>query len=104
MEAGRLREFDEMRIGLAVEFDQEAAETVDEQEGADEPARLVTRVGPPEQEPEDQEQQDSLEPGLVELARMAGNLAAGRKDHRPGHVRRPPPQLLVHEIGEASEE
>ena len=60
-----------MRVGLADELDEEAAEAVDEEEGADELAGLVAGAGLPEHEPEDEEQQDALEPRLVELARMA---------------------------------
>src|SRR5215471_697616 len=34
---------------------------------------------------------------------MARDVAALGKDHRPRHVGRPPPQLAIHEIGEADE-
>ena len=38
-------ELDQLGVGLADEFDGEAAEAVDEDEGADELARLVAGVG-----------------------------------------------------------
>ena len=44
----------EARVRLANELDGEAGEAVAEDEGADELARLVARVGLPEEEPEDQ--------------------------------------------------
>ena len=57
-----------------------------------------------------EEQQDALEPRLVELARMARRAETGEAvDHfgeadRPGHAGRRAPQFAVHEIGEPAEE
>src|SRR5688500_7580425 len=106
-----------MGIGLANELDEESAEAVDEQERADEKARPAAGIGSPEQIPEDHEQQQALEPRLVELARVArrsiGELhlaidhPAGRllgKAYRPGNARRRPPQFVVHEVREPAEE
>ena len=93
-----------MLIGLANELDQEAADSVDEDEGADELARLVARPSLPEHEAEDQEQEQPLERSLVELARMARHRAGIREDDSPGQAGRRAPKLAVHEIGEATEE
>ena len=71
--------------GSRTNSSEEADEAVDEDEGADELAGLVAGAGLPEHEPEEQEHQhDALEHGLVELARMARDLAAGREDDAPG--------------------
>src|SRR5688572_17034988 len=56
VQPGRLSELDEMLIGLPPELDDEPADSVAEQESADEPPGIIACVGPPEQEPEDQEE------------------------------------------------
>ena len=110
VETGRRGEADQLRVRLADELDAEADQAVDEDEGADELARLIARLGLPEHQAEDAEQHDALEQGFVELARVAR-----RAERRPGrsrfprsgpprHVGRRAPQFAVHEIGEAAEE
>ena len=49
------------------------------------------------------EQHHALQPGLVELARMARLRPAIREDHAPGHVGDPAPQLAIDEIGQPAE-
>ena len=62
---------DQLRIRLADELDAEAEQAVEKDEGADELARLIARLGPPEHEPEDREQHDALKPGFIQLAGVA---------------------------------
>src|ERR1700754_1212085 len=61
VESRLIDEPDELSVGLAEELDEEAAQAIAQQEDADELARLVTRLGPPEEEPEHREQQQPLE-------------------------------------------
>src|SRR3954469_15475452 len=104
VKVGRLGEMAELVVGLAVEFDEDAAEAVAGEEQADELARLVARVGLPERPGEDREKDDAFEDRLVDLARVARVRPAGGEDDTPRHGGRPPPQFAVHEIGEAPEE
>ena len=76
---------------------------VTEQENPHEHSRLVAGARLPEGEGKDEEEYDAFEKGFVKLARMAGEGAAGREDHRPRHVRLLAPQLAIHEVGEAAE-
>ena len=109
VEVRRLRERDELLVRLTDELDAEAEQAVEEQEGADELARLVPRLGLPEHEGEDAEQDDAFEEGFVQLARMPRRT----EDHAerrhfleadcPRHRRRRAPQLLIDEVGEPPE-
>src|SRR4029077_11386082 len=47
---------------------------------------------------EQQEKQDALAKGFVELARVARDRTAIRKDHRPGNLRRAAVELAIDEI------
>src|SRR5436305_5303335 len=47
VQPGRLRERDKLLVGLADELDSETEQAVEEQEGADELARIVPCLGPP---------------------------------------------------------
>ena len=59
----------------------------------------------PDGDGHDDEQDQPLAEGLVELARMARHGARMGKDHRVGKVGRgPAPELAVDEIGDAAEE
>ena len=73
-------EADQLRVGLADELDGEAEQAVEEDEGADELARLVAGLGLPEHPPEDDEQDDALQQRLVKLA---SGGAAGPSAVRP---------------------
>src|SRR3954447_4804216 len=84
VEMGARRELDQLPVRLAVEFDEEAAEAVAEQEQADQLAGLVARLRLPEGEEEDEEEQHPFEQRLVELARMARIGSSGGEDDRPG--------------------
>jgi hypothetical protein len=111
VQVGRLRELRELAVRLADELDAEAEDSVEEDERTDELARLVARVGPPEHEGEDAEEDDAFEERLVELARVARRpkhaLAVGvdlLETDRPRNGRLGAPQLLVDEVGKAAEE
>ena len=88
----------------------EAEDAVEEDERADELARLVARLGFPEHYPQNREQHQAFEPRFIQLARVA-RLAEHRhaaddlgEAHRPRHIGLRAPQFGVHEIGEAAEE
>src|SRR3546814_10018639 len=98
------RQWAELDVGFAHELEAEAAEAIEDRGEAEEETRLISRVGAPEEKGEDREHENALQPRLVELARVARQVAGAREDDRPGHGRRPAPQLAVHEIGEAAEE
>src|SRR4051794_27426497 len=110
MEMGRLRKSAELAIRLPDELNAEAEQAVEEDEGADELARLVARLGLPEHPREDREQDEAFEDRFVKLARVARRAedrAERRgfdKAHRPGNGRRRAPQLLVDEVREPAEE
>src|SRR6185437_2241191 len=101
----------ELRVGLTDELHAEAEDSVEEDERADELAGFVARLGLPEHEGENAEQENALEECLVKLARvprwpehaLAISIELLEAD-RPRHRRRSTPQLLVHEIGAAAEE
>jgi len=48
---------------------------------------------------ENDQQDEPFEARLIELARMARDRAGVRKDHRPGYVGKPAPQLAIDEVG-----
>src|SRR5690349_6418919 len=68
VQARRLSEADELRVRLTNEFDQEAEDSIEEDEGPNELARLVPGLRPPEHPREDREEDDAFEDRLVELA------------------------------------
>ena len=94
----------ELLVGLAEELADDAGNRIAQHEDAAEEA------GPAEAEGaggdgHDDEQDQSLAEGLIELARMARLGARMRKDHRIGKVGGgPAPELAVDEIGDAPEE
>src|SRR5438270_3335597 len=111
VEMGRLCKLDELVIGLADILDPETEAAVEEEERADELARIVAGPGPPEHEAKDAEQDDAFERGLVELAWMArraehalAELVVLLEADRPRHRRRRAPQLLVDEVGDPPEQ
>src|SRR5687768_4219571 len=110
VQAGRLRELDQLRVRLADELDGEAEDSVEKDEGADELAGLVAGLRAPEHPGEDEEQDNAFQGRLVELARVPGRAERGqagddlREADCPRDVGRGAPQLVVHEIGEPAEE
>src|SRR6185369_10920238 len=93
------------------ELDAKAETAVEEDEGADELAGLVSRLRLPKHPPEDGEQDDAFQESFIELARVAGRpkhalaeLVHLHEPNGPGHRRHGAPQFLVHEIGETAEE
>src|SRR5690348_7820548 len=108
---GRLGKADQLLVGLADELDAEAEQAVEEQEGADELARLVPRLGPPEHPGENSEQDDAFQHRFIELAGMTrrpeyalAKLVIFLEPDRPRNRRWRAPQLLVDEVGNAPEE
>jgi hypothetical protein len=67
-------------------------------------ARLIARVGPPEEQRENDAKQQAFEPSLIELAGMAHDFAPARKDHAPWHCGFAAPQFPIHKIGKAAKE
>src|SRR6516165_9192304 len=94
----------EERIGLAEELDDDAGAAVTDEEDAAERAWPLANPRRALEDVDDEEEEGALEPGLIELARMARLRPAGREDHGPGHVADAAPELAVDEIGDAAEE
>ena len=98
----------ELGVGFAEELHDEAEQAVEaEKQGEHGPVRPPAWGGPgpgqtPER-PEDEEEQDPLESGLVELGGMAGLGAAVREDHAPGHGGDAAKQLAVDEVAQPAE-
>ena len=109
----RVARADELRIGLAHELHQKTCRAVARKEHARQrpaPFQPAPGEGQPEQQ---QAQQQPLQPRLVELAGMprAGScdtraILRGRtgKDHAPGQVGGPAPELGIDEIGDTDKE
>ena len=90
-----------MRVGLAGKFDEETDRTVADQIKGQE----VPLKGPHStQSPEDKEEEDALEEGLVKLRRMT-QLPGGvsREVHSPGKRGHPSIKLPVDEVSDTSE-
>src|SRR6185437_15729078 len=87
----------EERVRRAEEFDEDARGRVAHQKGSGERAGPLANSRKTQEREEQKEQHDAFEPGLIKLARMARLGPAVRKDHRPGHIARPAPQLRSEE-------
>ncbi len=93
-----------MGVGLAKQLADDARHAIAEAEHAGDQAGPAAAV---EETPDDEDrrkQQHAFEEGLVELAGMARQRSAARKDHGPRHVADAAPQLAVDEIGQPAEE
>src|SRR3982750_2930987 len=105
-------EFDELGVGLADELNAEAEDAVEEDEGADELARLVAGLRFPEHPGEDREQDDAFQDRFIKLGWMARRPKYGQAGDDLGEADRPrdvrsggrAPQFMVHEIGDPAEE
>src|SRR6476661_10716493 len=73
----------ELRVRLAEEFAKAARQRVEAGEGADDEAGPLERPGA-DHEPEHQQQHQSFQRRLVQLARVARQRPAARKDNPPG--------------------
>src|SRR5258708_32904760 len=93
----------ELLIGFAEEFAERPHYRIERRKGAEDQAGTPERAGP-HHEAENGQQYESLEARLIELARVARDRAGARKDHRPGYVRKPAPQLAIDEVREAAEQ
>jgi hypothetical protein len=80
-------EADKLGIRLPEEFDNEASEPIAKKEHADEHARATSGVGKPEKAREHGKQDQSFQPGFVELARVTREAIATSGEHnRPRHI------------------
>src|SRR6266481_3354525 len=93
----------ELLIGFAEEFTERPHYCIERRKGAEDQTGTPERAGP-HHEAEHGQQYESLKARLIELARMARDRAGARKDHRPGYVGKPAPQLAIDEVGEAAEQ
>src|SRR5262249_59365323 len=93
----------ELRVGFAEQLAETARQPIAEREDAEHQAGPLQRTGA-DHHGENDEQQQSFDGGLVKLARMARERPATGKNHGPGDVTRPSPQLPIDEIGEPAEE
>ena len=111
--AQRVVRGDELRIGLAEEFDKKARQPVAGQKKAGHQAGGFQRA-PAQGHEQHQPEQQPFQAGLVQLAGVAGarprrdsgailSGIAG-KDHRPGQIGGPPPEFGIDEIGDPAEE
>src|SRR3546814_14841415 len=73
------RQCAELDVGFAHELEAEAAEAIEDRGEAEEETRLISRVGAPEEKGEDREHENALQPRLVELARVARQVAGARE-------------------------
>src|ERR1700759_5473030 len=73
----------ELRVGFAEMLAGDAGQAIKRDETAEDQARPFQRAEADHHRQNDK-QQNTFEPGLVELAWMARQRAAVRKDHRPG--------------------
>mgnify|MGYP001797569461 CR=1 FL=1 len=72
MQPGRPGETDQLIIGLADEFDRKAEQPVKQDERANQLARFVARLRPPEQISEKRDRDEAFEPGLRSEDRRVG--------------------------------
>src|SRR6266478_4069748 len=93
----------ELLIRFAEEFTERPHYCIERRKGAEDQTGTPERAGP-HHEAENDQQHEPLEARLIELARMARDRAGARKDHRPGYVGKPAPQLAIDEVGEAAEQ
>src|SRR5690348_12690858 len=73
----------ELRVGLAEVLAGDAGQSINQNEAAEDQPGALQRAEADHQR-QHREQQDALEAGLIELARMARLRPAIGKDHRPG--------------------
>jgi hypothetical protein len=93
-----------MGIGLAEQFADDAGHAVADAEHAGQQAWPAPAVGETPDRHEHERKQHTFEERLIELAGMARQRAAARKDHGPRHVGDAAPQLAVDEVGQPAEE
>src|SRR5260221_3270802 len=93
----------ELLIRFAEEFTERSHHRIERRKGPEDQAGTPERAGP-HHEAENDQQYEPLDARLIELARMARDRASARKDHRPGYVRKPAPQLAIDEVREAAEQ
>src|SRR6516162_1317978 len=93
----------DLGVRFAEKFTRHAGNCVaDEKQPGDDPGALPSAkaLGSKEQ----QEEQDALAKGFVELARMTRHRSAVRKDHRPRNLGRPAEELSIDEICDPAKE
>ena len=86
-----------MRVRLADIFDKESGKPVPDEQNRRHGAGPAKPAASPAEKHHHAERQP-LEPGLVELAWMARQTIASRKDHAPGQVGHPAIKLGIDEI------
>jgi len=92
-------------VGLTEKFVEEAGSAYSHGENARQKSGAEARSGFPEQQHHNDEQQQSFEACLVELAWVTRVLACARvrEDHRPWYIGNPAPKLAIVEIGKAAQ-
>src|SRR5262249_38122416 len=92
-------------IGQADELDEDPAQRIADAEDRRDDAGPPEPAEPARADEDDEEEQEALEPGFIELARMARQgVGVGRKDDGPWQIGRRPVELAVDEVGDADEE
>src|SRR4029079_2570399 len=93
-----------LRVGLAEELDCDAREAVAQGEESGSAPGMGQSRKTMGGDAHDQEEHQTFQDRLVQLARMARNLQrGGGQAHRPGHIPWPAIELAVDEIGEPPE-
>ena len=96
---------DELGVGLAEEFADEAEGAVAQEEQRRDQAGPLMGAKDAQRDLQDHEQQHAFQRRFVKLAGMARHAGSvARKDHRPGHVGGAAPQFAIDEIGQPAEE